>query len=124
MDINVSKLQSFFTPYDFMHLLRLWGVLTGFLLLFALIVVVSGLYPSAKHFWKVQFIILDGCYFLSALCFLVFHVNALIIIGVLICLALIVQGDLGVKGQDEGPREDWWAFRFLANKKQLEEQEM
>ncbi len=124
MDIDVSKLQSFFTPYDFMHLLRLWGVLTGFLLIFALIVIATGLYPSAKQFWKVQFIILDGCYFLSALCFLMFHINALVIIGVLICLALIVQGDLGVKEQEEDSREDWWAFRFLANKKQVEEQEM
>jgi hypothetical protein len=123
MDINISRLQAFFVPYDFMHLLLLWGVMTGFLLIFALMVVVIGLYPSAKQFWKVQLAVLAGTYLLSAVCFLVFHLNALLIIGILICQALIVQGDLGVKEQ-VGPREDWWAARGLAHKAQLEEQEM
>lgn len=123
MDINVSRLQAFFVPYDFTHLLRLWGVMSGFLLIFALMVVVSGLYPSAKHFWKVQLAILAGTYLFSALGFLVFHLNALLIIGILICQALIVQGDLGVK-ERVNPLEDWWAARGLAREAQLEEQEM
>ncbi len=123
MDINISRLQAFFVPYDFEHLLRLWGVMTCFLLIFALMVIVMGLYPSAKRFWKIQLAILAGTYFISALCFLVFHLNALVIIGVLICQALIVQGDLGVK-EKESPREDWWASRGLAQNGQLEEQEM
>ena len=54
---------------------------------------------------------------------LAFHFNALFTIGSLICLALIVQGDLGVKEQ-ESPLEDWWAFRLLAQKAQTEEQDM
>jgi CDP-diglyceride synthetase len=123
MDINVNRLQAFFTPYDFEHLLRLWGVMTCFLLIFALMVIVVGLYPSAKHFWKIQLAILAGSYFISALCFLVFHLNALVIIGVMICQSLIVLGDLGVK-EKEGPREDWWESRGLTQTAQLEEQEM
>ena len=123
MDINIIRLQAFFVPYDFTHLLRLWGVMSGFLLIFALMVVVTGLYPSAKQFWKVQLAILAGTYLLSALGFLVFHLNALLIIGILICQAFIVQGDLGVK-ERVNPLEDWWATRGLAHDAQLEEQEM
>ncbi len=123
MDINISRLQAFFVPYDFTHLLHLWGVMTCFLLIFALMVVVAGLYPSAKQFWKIQLAILAGSYLLSAVAFLVFHLNALVIIGVLICQALIVQGDLGVK-EKIAPLEDWWAARGLAQKAELEEQEM
>lgn len=123
MDIDIAKLQAFFVPYDFTHLLRLWGVITGFLLLFALMVLVTGLYPSARQFWRIQLAILAGCYLLSAFGFLVLHGNALVIVGVLICLALIIQGDVAVKEQ-ESPREDWWAFRLMAKRKQVEEQEI
>ncbi len=123
MEINISRLQAFFVPYDFEHLLRLWGVMTGFLLLFALMVIVIGLYPSAKRFWTIQLAILAGSYLISALCFLVFHFNAVVTIGILICQAFIIQGDLGVKEQVR-PREDWEASRGLMQKAQLEEQEM
>jgi hypothetical protein len=123
MLININRLQAFFMPYDFLHLLRLWGVMTGFLLIFALMVVVIGLYPSAKQFWKIQIAILVGTYLLSGIGFLVFHLNALLIIGILICQALIVQGDLGVKEQ-VSPLEDWWASRGLTRKVQMEEQEI
>ncbi len=122
MNIVTQQHQPFYAAYSFLHLLDLWIVLTGFLLIFSLMVMVIGLYPSAKQFWKVQSIILVGSYLLSALCFLVFHWNALAVIGGLACLALIVQGDLGVKERaEEGLLEDWWAFRFVANKKQTEE---
>jgi Na+/alanine symporter len=123
MLININRLQAFFIPYDFLHLLRLWGVMTGFLLIFALMVVVIGLYPSAKQFWKIQIAILVGTYLLSGIGFLVFHLNALLIISILICQAFIVQGDLGVK-ERVNPLEDWWASRGLIPNEQLEEQEM
>ena len=123
MDININLLQAFFMPYDFMHLLRLWGVMSAFLLIFALMVVVIGLYLSAKQFWKIQVAVLAGTYLLSGIGFLVFHLNALLIISILICQAFIVQGDLGVKEQ-VNPREDWWASRDLVPNAQLEEQEM
>jgi hypothetical protein len=49
--------------------------------------------------------------------------NALLIIGILICQALIVQGDLGVK-ERVSPVEDWWASRGLTHNAQMKEQEM
>jgi len=123
MQINIYRLQEFFMPYDFMHLLRLWGIMTCFLLIFALMVVVMGLYPSAIQFWKIQGIVLAGTYLLSGIGFLVFHLDALLIIGILICQAFIVQGDLGVK-ERVSPVEDWWASRGLTRNTRMEEQEM
>lgn len=123
MQINIYQLQAFFTPYDFMHLLRLWGVMTCFLLIFALMVIVIGLYPSARQFWKIQGAILVGTYLVSGIGFLVFHLNALLLIGILICQAFIVQGDLGVK-ERESPLEDWWEARGLSRTEHMEEQEM
>lgn len=123
MQINIYRLQAFFMPYDFMHLLRLWGVMTCFLLIFALMVIVMGLYPSARQFWKIQSAILVGTYLVSGIGFLVFHLNALLLIGILICQALIVQGDLGVK-ERVSPLEDWWEARGLSRTEYMEEQEM
>ncbi|MBA2394760.1 MAG: hypothetical protein H0V70_18695 [Ktedonobacteraceae bacterium] len=45
------------------------------------------------------------------------------IIGILICQALIVQGDLGVK-ERVSPLEDWWEARGLSRTEYMEEQEM
>ena len=75
------------------------------------------------QFWKIQSAILVGTYLVSGIGFLVFHLNALLLIGILICQAFIVQGDLGVK-ERESPLEDWWEARGLSRTEHMEEQEM
>jgi uncharacterized membrane protein len=89
MDIPVEKLNTLFLPYDPQHLLLLWTVMTVFLFVVAVIISSSGIYSSRRNFWNIELLVLAGAYLLSAVSFLLFHVNAIFTIMVMVCLALL-----------------------------------
>jgi hypothetical protein len=100
MDIPVEKLNTLFLPYDPQHLLLLWTVMTVFLFMVAAIISSSGIYPTRRSFWNVELLVLAGAYLLSAVSFLLFHVNAIFTIMVMVCLAFVMLGDVGHKDKD------------------------
>jgi uncharacterized membrane protein len=109
MDIPIEKLNTLFLPYDPQHLLLLWTVMTVFLFVVAVIISSSGIYSSRRNFWNIELLVLAGAYLLSAVSFLLFHVNAIFTIMVMVCLAFVLLGDVGHKEKDtslEG--EDGW----------------
>jgi hypothetical protein len=111
VDIDVTQINLFFLPYDPPHLVLLWGVLTGFLLVFATLLYAAGIYPTARDFWRTQAWVLGGVYLASAVAFLLLRLNTVGIIITLLTIAFIV---LGRAGRDApGPFEDWWLFHML-----------
>ena len=105
MDIPVEKLNELFQPYDPQHLLLLWVVMTVFLFMVAVIISSSGIYPTRRNFWNVELLVLAGTYLLSAVSFLLFHVNAIFTIMVIVCIAFVMLGDVGHKEKDAAKDE-------------------
>jgi hypothetical protein len=100
MDIPVEKLNTLFQPYDPQHLLLLWSVMTVFLFIVAVIIGSCDIYPTRRNFWNVELLVLAGAYLLSAISFLLFHINAIFMIMVMVCIAFVVLGDIGHKEKD------------------------
>lgn len=126
MDINIILLRELFEPFDMLHLLRVWAVLIVFILLFGTIVETCGGYPTARQFWKVHLIVLGSAFVLSGGGFLLFHIDPLLLMMVLLCIAFVIQGDLGLKKQEnqETPLEEWWLWlRFHKRREEPEEEE-
>ena len=121
MDINIEQLRAVFEPFDLLHLLRLYIVLTIFIFLWGLLTTTSGIYPTARQFWKVHLIVLGSAYALSGICFLLLHVDPLLLMLGELALAFIIQGHLGTEYQ-ETSREDWWAFRLYWRQRAEEEE--
>lgn len=107
MDIAVERLNNLFLPYDLKHLLLVWAIMTALLFTASLIISASGIYTSRRNFWNVLFAILAGAYLLSSICFLGFHLNVILTLMIVVCLAFIVLGDVGLK-ERANPLEDWW----------------
>ncbi|HEY7419157.1 MAG TPA: hypothetical protein VH593_28500 [Ktedonobacteraceae bacterium] len=123
MDINITLLRSWFEPFDMLHLLRVWAVLIVLILLFGTIVATCGGYPTARQFWKVHLIVLGSICFLSGDGFLLFHIDPLLLMIALPCIAFVIQGDLGVKSQGTS-LQDWWLWlRFHKRQTEPEEEE-
>ena len=101
MDYNMERLNSFFLPYDVNHLLIVWGVMTVFLLLYTVLVDVTGIYAVAWQLWKVYIALIGGLYLLSTIGFLVFHFNAPLMMIILLILAFIIIGDIAVKDRKD-----------------------
>ena len=120
MELNIPMLRALFEPFDVPHLLRLWAMLALFIVLFGIIVAISGGYPQARQFWKVHLIVLGAVFTLSGAGFLLFSSDPLLLLTSLPPLAFVVQGDLGVQ-LPETPLEDWWLFRL--HKRQMEAEE-
>ena len=113
MDIPVEKLNTLFLPYDPEHLVLMWAVMTVFLFMVALIISSSGIYPTRRNFWNVEILVLAGAYLLSAVSFLLFHINAIFTIMVMVCIAFVILGDVGHKEKDT-TSEDGWISMFSA----------
>ncbi len=111
MNINIERLRAAFEPFDLLHLLALYTVLTLFIFLWGLLTTTSGVYATARQFWKVHLIVLGSVYALSAICFLLLRIDPLILLIVQLPLAFIVQADLGPDYQ-ETSLADWWLFRL------------
>jgi hypothetical protein len=107
MDIPVEKLNTLFQPYDAQHLLLLWTVMTVFLFIVAVIISSSGIYSKRRNFWNVELLVLAGAYLLSAVSFLLFHVNAIFTIMVAVCLAFVVLGDVGHKEKETSSKDEY-----------------
>ena len=121
--IDIALLRALFEPFDMLHLLRVWTVLAVFILLFGTIVETSGGYATARQFWKVHLIVLGLAFFLSGGSFLLFHTDPLLMMMVLLCIAFVIQGDLGLKNQRTS-LEDWWLWlRFRKQREEAEEEE-
>src|SRR5436305_6315331 len=113
MDIPVEKLNTLFLPYDPEHLVLMWAVMTVFLFIVALIISSSGIYPTRRNFWNVEIHVVAVAYLLSAVSFLLFHVNAIFTIMVMVCVAFVILGDVGHKESDS-TSEDGWIAMFSA----------
>lgn len=122
MDIDLNKLNALFLPYDLSHLLVVWSVLTAFLLIFGTIISATGIYSNARHFWKMQLAVLGGVYLVSAASFLLMHLNAVGVMIVLLTLALVILGRVGVR-EEIGPLEDWWLFRLWEREQSSQDQD-
>jgi len=107
MDIPVEKINELFQPYDPQHLLLLWTVMTVFLFIVAVIISSSGIYPSRRNFWNVELLVLAGAYLLSAVSFLLFHVNAIFTIMVMVCIAFVMLGDVGHKEKNASLEDEY-----------------
>lgn len=110
MDIPVEKLNELFQPYDPQHLLLLWTVMTVFLFMVAVIISSSGIYPTRRNFWNVELLVLAGAYLVSAVSFLLFHINAIFTIMVMVCIAFVMLGDVGHKEKSASSEDDWIAM--------------
>ncbi|HZU66301.1 MAG TPA: hypothetical protein VFA09_03415 [Ktedonobacteraceae bacterium] len=113
MDIPVEQINQLFEPYDPQHLLLLWTVMTVFLLMVAIIVSASGIYPTRRNFWQVELLVLAGAYLLSAAGFLLFHVNAIFTIMAAVCIAFVMLGDVGHK--EKNPSADEYSAMLSSN---------
>lgn len=122
MDINIDQLRAAFEPFDLIHLLGLYVVLTVFIFLWGLLGAISGIYPIARHFWKVHLIVLGSFYAFSGICFLLLHIDPLLLLLGQLALAFIIQGHLGMEYQ-EAYREDWWGFRLYWRQREAEAEE-
>ena len=114
MDIPVVWLNSLFLPYDLKHLLLVWAVMTALLFVAFMIVSSSGIYTSRRSFWSVLLGVLAGAYLLTGTCFLIFHLNVILTIMIVVCLAFVVLGDVGFK-EKETPSENWWLSLLVAS---------
>ena len=114
--INITLFRRLFEPFDMPHLLIVWAILAVFILLFGTIVETSGGYPTARQFWKVHLTVLGSVFFLSGCGFLLFHIDPLLLMMVLLCIAFVIQGDLGTS------LEGWW-LRFHKQQEKPEEEE-
>jgi hypothetical protein len=122
MELNIPMLKAQFEPFDVPHLLKLWVVLALIIFLFGIIVATSGGYSTARWFWKVHLVALGSVYVLSGACFLLFHIDPLMLLFGLPPLAFVFQGDLGVK-RPEDLLEDWWLFRLHRQQMEAEEEQ-
>jgi hypothetical protein len=107
MDIPVEKLNTLFLPYDAQHLLLLWTVMAVFLFIVAVIISSSGIYSSRRNFWNVEILVLASAYLLSAVSFLLFHINAIFTIMVVVCLAFVILGDVGHRERETALEDEW-----------------
>jgi hypothetical protein len=121
--IDIALLRGLFEPFDMLHLLRVWAVLAVFILLFGTIVETSGGYPTARQFWKVHLTVLGSAFLLSSGGFLLFHTDPLLLMMGLLCIAFVIQGDLGVKKQGTSLEEWWLWLRFRKRREEPEEEE-
>src|SRR5579884_3922047 len=120
--IDIALLRALFEPFDMLHLLRVWAVLAVSILLFGTIVETSGGYAMARQFWKVHLIALGLAFFLSGGGFLLFHIDPLLLMMVLLCIAFVIQGDLGLKNQGTSLEEWWLWLRFHKRREEAEEE--
>src|SRR5690349_10834984 len=102
MEIDIQKLNAFFSPNDPAHLLLVWGIMTAFLLVYASMVGIIGIYATVWRLWKVFTAVLGSLYFFSAIGFLVLRMNVLIMMMFLLLIAFIILGDVAVKERDDG----------------------
>lgn len=117
MDIPVEKLNELFLPYNPQHLLLLWSVMAVFLFIVAVIISSSGIYSARRNFWNVELLVVAGAYLLSAISFLLFHVNAIFTIMVVVCLAFVILGDVGHKEIDTSSEgENGWIAMLPSDK--------
>jgi hypothetical protein len=84
-------------------LLALWIVITIVLFSFALIVNSASLYKERRPFWRALFLALGISYALSAILSFVFHVDYIPIIMITLLVGFVVQGDIGLRGNDRDP---------------------
>lgn len=123
MDINVEWINNLFRPYDFKHLLLVYALMTALLFITFMIISASGIYTSRKNFWSIVFAVLADAYLLSGISYFVFHLNVIFTLMIVLCLAFIALGDIGLK-EKATPLEDWWLYLFVARKRKEPKQTM
>lgn len=119
---GIERLSALFKPFDLLHFLGLAVVLTVFVFLWGLIVTNGDGYASARRFWTVHLVVLGAGYAVSSIGFFLLHIDPLLLLLGLCCVAFIVQGNLSA-ADSSSPREDWRAFKFLQRLRETEEEQ-